>query len=117
MPSIVDVSSACGSKAAALFATGVRTIIRYYSRDTVRPSKRLSREEAEQLAAVGLRLCIVHEGRFGDQASNFDRASGVADALYSRTYGAETIRQPRGSAIYFGVDFDATRPRARWQTN
>jgi len=108
MPSIVDVSTACGNKAAALFATGVRTIIRYYSRDTVRPSKRLTLEESEQLAAVGLRLGIVHEGRFGDQASNFDRASGVADALYSRTYGAEIIRQPRGSAIYFAVDFDVT---------
>lgn len=108
MTSIVDVSTSCGTKASALSAAGVRTIIRYYSRDTTRPSKRLTRQEAEQLAAVGLRLGIVHEGRHGDQATNFDRACGVADAIYARTYGAATIRQPAGSAIYFGVDFDAT---------
>lgn len=113
MASIIDVSSTCGSKAAALFAGGVRTVIRYYSRDTIRPSKRLSLAEAEQLAAAGLRIGIVHEGRHGDTASNFDRPTGVADAQYARTYGAVTIGQPAGSAIYFGVDFDASPAEIR----
>ncbi|WP_421381096.1 glycoside hydrolase domain-containing protein (plasmid) [Paraburkholderia sp. DD10] len=57
------MSSRCDSRASALAAAGVKTIIRYYSRDTVRPSKRLTRTEAEQMGAAGLRLCVVHEGR------------------------------------------------------
>jgi hypothetical protein len=107
MTSIIDASTPCDSKASALSAAGIRTIIRYYSRDTVHPSKRLSRYEAEKLAAAGVRLGVVHDGRFGDRASNFDRASGVADALYARSYGAGAVGQPAGSTIYFGVDFDA----------
>jgi hypothetical protein len=113
MSSIIDVSSVCGAKAAALAAAGVGTVVRYYSRDTVRPSKRLSVAEATQLTAASLRLCIVHEGRHGDQITNFDRATGVADAVYARSYGAGTIGQPAGSAIYFGVDVDATTAQIR----
>jgi hypothetical protein len=113
MAQIIDVSSTCGSKAASLFAAGVRTVIRYYSRDTIRPSKRLSAEEAHQFTAAGLRIGIVHEGRRGDKADNFDRATGVADGLYSRTYGSATIGQPAGSTIYFGVDFDASSAEIR----
>lgn len=113
MPTVVDVSSACGSKSSAMHAVGIRTVIRYYSRDTIRASKRLSREEAVTLAAAGLRLGIVHEGRHGDVATNFDRPSGIADALYARTYGASIVGQPAGSTIYFGVDFDATSAEIR----
>ncbi|WP_161564126.1 DUF1906 domain-containing protein [Cupriavidus lacunae] len=113
MTSIIDVSSACGSKATALNAAGIKTVIRYYSRDTIRPSKRLTQTEAEQLMEAGLRLCIVHEGRFGDKAANFERATGVADAMYARTYGASIIRQPARSTIYFGIDFDASTSEIR----
>ncbi|WP_449433777.1 glycoside hydrolase domain-containing protein [Pseudomonas putida] len=115
MATIIDVSSTCGSKAGALAAAGIRTVIRYYSRDTIRPSKRLKRDEALDFTAAGLRIGIVHEGRFGDKASNFDRACGLADALYARSYGAATIGQPAGSVIYFGVDFDATAAEIRDQ--
>jgi hypothetical protein len=113
MATIVDVSSTCSSRAAALAAAGVKTVIRYYSRDTIRASKRLTRVEASQLGAAGLRLGIVHEGRFGDEASNFDRSCGVEDALYARKFGATEIGQPGGTAIYFGVDFDATPDEIR----
>ncbi|MDB5451974.1 MAG: hypothetical protein JWO33_552, partial [Caulobacteraceae bacterium] len=113
MTEIIDVSYSCGDKAAALALAGVRTIVRYYSRDTIRPSKRLSAAEASLHAAAGLRLCIVHEGRHGDVATNFDRACGVADAQYVLAYGADVIGQPSGSAIYFGVDFDASRTEIR----
>ncbi|MDN0084655.1 DUF1906 domain-containing protein [Crenobacter sp. SG2305] len=113
MTTIIDVSSSCGSRASALAAAGIRTVIRYYSRDTIRPSKRLTQNEAVQLASSGLRLGIVHEGRFGDSVANFDRACGVADALYARNYGARVIGQPAASAIYFAVDFDATAEEIR----
>jgi hypothetical protein len=113
MTKIIDASVPCTPKASALFAAGIGTVIRYYSRDTTRPSKRLSPPEAAALTAAGLRLAIVHEGRFGDQAANFDRASGVANALYAPSYGAQVIGQPDGSTIYFGVDFDATKAQIR----
>lgn len=115
MATIIDVSSACGGKASALAAAGVRTIIRYYSRDTIRASKRLGADEARQLLAAGLRIGIVHEGRFGDKLENFDHASGLADAAYARTYAAASIGQPGGSAIYFAVDFDARPAQIREQ--
>ncbi|MEI5996298.1 DUF1906 domain-containing protein [Paraburkholderia bengalensis] len=113
MASIIDVSSTCGSRASALAAAGVKTVIRYYSRDTVRPSKRPTRAEANQFCAAGLRLGIVHESRQGNIATNFDRSCGVADAQYARQYGANEIDQPAGTAIYFGVDFDASLDEIR----
>ncbi|MDR6202506.1 DUF1906 domain-containing protein [Paraburkholderia graminis] len=115
MPSIIDVSSNCANKASALSAEGVRTIIRYYSRDTTNYSKRLSRPEAMAFKAAGMRLCIVHEGRYGNQAQNFDRGCGVADGAYARTYGAEVIRQPAETCIFFGVDFDARQDEIKRQ--
>jgi hypothetical protein len=113
MMDIIDVSSNCGSRAGALRAAGVATVIRYYSRDTTNPSKRLTRAEAEQLAAAGLRIGIVHEGRHGDRAENFDRDCGMADAQYAGRYGIDVIGQPAGTTIYFGVDFDASAAQVR----
>ena len=113
MTKIVDVSTQCGHKAGALRAAGVETVIRYYSRDTTRPAKRLTVAEAVQLAAAGLRIAIVHEGRRGDQTDNFDRRCGIADAQYAFDYGAHVIGQPGGSAIYFGVDVDVTDAQIR----
>ncbi|WP_421381000.1 glycoside hydrolase domain-containing protein (plasmid) [Paraburkholderia sp. DD10] len=51
--------------------------------------------------------------RFGDKASNFDRSCGVEDGRYARTYGAAEIGQPGRAAIYFGIDFDASRDEIR----
>src|SRR4051812_2902857 len=113
MSEIIDVSADCTGRADALFGAGVRTVIRYYSRDTIRPSKRLSRAEAQRLSAAGLRIAIVHEGRHGDVPENFDRACGVADGSYVASYARETIGQPVGTTIYFGIDFDATPQQIR----
>ncbi|MDB5431460.1 MAG: hypothetical protein JWP35_2576 [Caulobacter sp.] len=108
MPDIIDASQPCDAKAAALKQAGVQTVIRYYSRDTGIPAKRLSRPEAVKLAAAGLRIGIVHEAKHGNQIGSFSRALGVKDGAYARHYGAQEIGQPAGSAIYFGVDFDAS---------
>lgn len=113
MATIVDISSQCGSRGALLRAAGVLTVFRYYSRDTIRPAKRLSRQEALALAGEGLRLGVVHEARRGDLSDSFEYASGIADARYARTYGTETIGQPSGSVIFFAVDFDATAAEVR----
>lgn len=113
MNKFIDVSTQCGQKAAAPRAAGVETIIRYYSRDTVHPAKRLTAAEAAQFTAAGLRIGIVHEGRRGDKVDNFDRRCGIADAKYAFLYGAQVIGQPAGTALYFGVDFDATAAEIR----
>ena len=67
MSEVIDVSFACGSYAGYLAGAGVRTVIRYYSRDTGHPEKRLTRPEASAFAAAGLRLAVVHEAKFGDR--------------------------------------------------
>jgi len=108
MPDIIDVSYACGDQAAYLAGAGVKTIIRYYSRDTALPQKRLSLPEARSFASAGLRLAIVHEARHGDQIASFTNTLGQLDGAYARQYGAQVIGQPAGSAIYFGADIDAT---------
>lgn len=113
MTDIIDVSSDCGTRASALAMAGVKTVIRYYSRDTIRPSKPIRRAEADKLTAAGLRLGIVYEGRYGDKAFNFERATGVADGVYARHYAATEIDQPGGSTIYFAVDFDASAAEIR----
>lgn len=112
MTSIIDASVNCTAKASALRAAGIETVIRYYSRDTVNAAKRLGRTEAEALTRVGMRLGIVHEGRYGDRQENFNHATGIADALYVRSYG-RLLGQPAGSTIYFGVDFDTTAAQLR----
>jgi hypothetical protein len=54
----------------------MRTIIRNDASDIIRMTKRLTRAEAEQFAAAALRVAIVHEGRYGDQATNDNHDCG-----------------------------------------
>jgi len=110
---IIDVSQSCGSSASLLAGAGVKTIIRYYSRDTLHPDKRLTLKEAGQFAAAGLRLAIVHEARAGDAVSSFSEATGGLDGTYARRYGAKIIGQPANSTIYFGVDCDASQAQIK----
>jgi hypothetical protein len=108
MPEIIDVSYQCGDHAEPLASAGVKTIIRYYSRDTSLPAKRLTMAEAAKFACAGLRIGVVHEARHGDRVGSFNRELGFRDGAYARTYASQIIRQPAGSAIYYAVDFDAT---------
>lgn len=115
MPDIIDVSFDCGAQAGFLSGAGVKTVIRYYSRDTGIPAKRLTRGEAWLFASAGIRLGIVHEARHGDQIGSFSRETGVLDGTYAREYGGRIIGQPEGTAIYFGVDVDATAAQIQQQ--
>ena len=108
MTLIFDVSEPCGASAGSLAAAGVQTVFRYYSRNTV-GDKRLTLAEAKQLTAAGLRLGIVHEARHGDQIGSFSKLLGGLDASYCINYAKTVIGQPERSAIYFGVDVDASQ--------
>lgn len=104
---VIDVCHNCETQAGLLAAAGVKTVIRYYSRDTAMPAKRLSLKEARALAAADLRLCVVHEARHGDRIGSFSQDLGVRDAAYALRFAEKCIGQPRGTAIYFAVDLDA----------
>jgi Domain of unknown function (DUF1906)/Bacterial SH3 domain len=105
---IIDVSFSCGDFATALVQARVKTVIRYYSRDTPSSTKRLTLREAGQFAAAGLRIGIVHESRAGNTIGAFTAQSGSLEGVYARNYAAKIIGQPADSAIYFGADVDAT---------
>ena len=106
---IIDTNHRTTAKLGCLASAGVSAIIRYYARFTNQPEKRLTRSEAEAIRDAGMSIAVVHQAA-GDHAGAFSHDSGVADATYARNFGATAIGQPAGSAIYFGVDFDAKEP-------
>ena len=108
MPVVIDCSSVTTSRLTCLRGAGVKTIIRYYARDTSNPAKVVRRAEAQAIAAAGMRLGVVQESRNGDKPSGFSKAIGFEDGRHSRSYAHSEIDQPAGTAIYFGVDFDAS---------
>lgn len=82
---------------------GVRTIIRYYDHeDETLPGKTLRRKERDLIVANGFHIGVVFQhnnNRFG----SFTVTRGRQDAERSLALAAENL-QPKGSAIYFGVD-------------
>jgi len=108
MPAVVDTSNVTTARLSCLRGAGVRTVIRYYARDTRNPAKVVRGPEARAIASAGMKLGAVHEGRLGDRIAGFSEELGFADARHSRTYAFNEIQQPATTAIYFGVDFDAS---------
>lgn len=107
---IIDTNRNCSSAATRLRSLGVKTVIRYYSRDSdPGAAKRLGKAEALSLVQAGLRLCVVHQGKAKHGAEYFGSDSGRDDGAYAKEYAEEVIQQPHGSAIYFAVDFDCSK--------
>lgn len=94
----------CHPFADCLVRQGMEFVIRYYSRTTKNPQKRLTHAEAAQVAKAGLRIATVYQDR-GRLLTDFDHGRGVQDGM-SAQQAAESIAQPPGSAIYFAVDAD-----------
>lgn len=82
-------------------------VVRYYSRTTRQPEKRMLRAEAQAIANAGLRLAIVYQDS-ANTPGYFSRERGATDGRYAYNYAVQQIGQPVGSAIYFAVDYDAT---------
>jgi hypothetical protein len=82
---------------------GIKTIIRYYDHeDETLPGKTLRRDERNLISANGFETAVVfqhHNNRF----ASFTELRGRLDAERSLALAGENS-QPRGSAIYFGVD-------------
>jgi hypothetical protein len=82
---------------------GVKTIIRYFDHeDETLPRKTLRRYERDLILSNGLKLAVVFQ-HHNDRISSFTAARGRQDAERS-LFLAYQNGQPRGSAIYFGVD-------------
>lgn len=66
--------------------------------------KRLTRQEAEVITNAGMQIVSVFETEANRPAKG--AAAGTADGA-AALHEAQLIGQPRGSAIYFAVDYDA----------
>jgi len=107
--SIIDTPVNTTLKLACLKSKGVTTIIRYYNfrNSNQLPEKRLLRPEAQAIAAAGLKLgAVFQQGQ--NSASAFSDELGFKAGVRAFTYARDEIGQPRGSGIYFSVDFDAS---------
>lgn len=94
----------CTASAACLVAEGRQFVIRYHSRTTQQPEKRLEPKEAAELARAGLFLASVYQDR-ARQVEDFGAARGELDAVSALTFAGQ-VGQPAGSAVYFAVDED-----------
>jgi len=94
----------CEASASCLFDAGRGFVVRYHSRTTTQPEKRLSPREAAQLARAGLDIACVYQDR-ARQLTDFGAERGEQDAISALTYAGQ-VGQPAGSAVYFAVDFD-----------
>jgi hypothetical protein len=84
-------------------AIGINTIIRYYDHeDETLPGKTLRRAERDAIVMNGLKMGVVFQHR-NNKFASFTALRGRQDAERSLALAFENS-QPRGSAIYFGVD-------------
>lgn len=84
-------------------AAGLGFVARYFS---FNGAKNLSASEAQRLSAAGIKIVSVFEAR-GDVYSSFTAAQGAKDAAQALQLAAQ-VGQPKGSGVYFAVDFDAS---------
>lgn len=105
-PAIIDASARIDSaKAKALKARGVKTIFRYYCHlPPSLPEKDLQPEEAKIILGEGLSLGVVFQ-HYNNCYRTFENRWGREDAEQALRMAA-ALKQPAGSAIYFGVDGD-----------
>ncbi len=104
----LDASSATDSDSlACLEQAGIGFIGRYYSRTTQIEGKKLTQSEAQLISQSGLLIVAVYEDG-PTSYSYFSAARGTQDAQ-TAIEQAEAIGQPKGTPIYFTVDYNATQ--------
>ena len=105
-PIVIDTATNVRVHAKALFARGVRVVIRYYT-SNMGSGKLLRLDEARALSEAGLGIAVVYQVA-QNKRSDFDRERGKTAGNNAWRYAMQTIGQPAGSAIYFAVDYDAS---------
>lgn len=93
----------------AMRQLGVKTVIRYYEYGISAPPATIAGKEPtvtelKLIAANGLSFLGVFQHNNSSPAT-FTQARGIADATRSLVLASEWS-QPKGSAIYYGVDFE-----------
>lgn len=113
-PKVIDASADVRPHLERLQAAGVWTIFRYYAREAqaILPEKRLKPEEASEIVDRGFSIGVVYQF-FNNVRDNINAVRGRLDAEYAVEHAAVVQNQPRGSAVYFGVDGDWTDAAAR----
>lgn len=94
----------CDPSAECLVGAGKQFVIRYHSRTTRQPEKRISPKEAAELARAGLEIATVYQDN-GRLPEDFGTDRGRLDGASAHGAAAQ-IGQPPHSAIYFAVDND-----------
>lgn len=107
---IIDTPFNTTQNISCLVSRGVGTVIRYYNFSNSRsfPEKCLQLAEAEALGSHGLQIGVVFQQR-QNQVADFTELNGNAAGRRAYRHAHDDIGQPGGSAIYFSVDFDASR--------
>lgn len=101
----------CDAAAADLLSAGRRFVVRYHSRTTQLPEKRLTPQEAAALARAGLDIATVYQDT-ARSVADFGEPRGRQDGLAAFVYAGQ-VGQPPGSAIYFAVDADFSAAQLR----
>lgn len=114
MFTVIDTATPTTPIVNSLTRAGIRTVIRYYNhRDMNQAGKRISRTEAEALESVGISIAAIFQQRAGageprGHIEDLTAVTGRRDATRAMQLSRET-GQPKGSAIYFSVDWDFIR--------
>lgn len=103
----ISTNRQIGNIAACLKSNAIAFACRYYSFTTKQPQKRLTQAEAKSLLDKQIKIVTVYEDGPTEPAY-FTAARGESDGRRAREFGA-ALGQPAGSAIYFAVDYDASR--------
>jgi hypothetical protein len=96
----------------AMRSLGVKTVIRYYEYGISKPpatiaGKEMSMAELKLIQANGLFVLAVFQHNNSSPAT-FTSARGTADATRSVALASEW-GQPKGSGMYYGVDFEPSK--------
>jgi hypothetical protein len=105
-PLIIDTATDTRPYLSALKALGVRAIFRYYAlaAQPEVPQKQLTMAEKDAILDQGFAIGSVYQ-YYSNVPENIHADRGRTDGETALAR-AETFGQPKGSAIYFGVDFD-----------
>ncbi|MFZ4699998.1 MAG: DUF2272 domain-containing protein [Candidatus Methylumidiphilus sp.] len=98
-----DISAICH----CLQSKGIKFVCRYYSFTTHQTHKRLTLPEANAILAEGMQIVTVYEDGPTNPAY-FSKTRGESDGKHAHD-SALALGQPSGSAIYFAVDYDASK--------
>jgi len=105
---MIDASSDTTASIGALKDVGITLVGRYYNQKNSQtlPSKCLTLTEAQALTDAGLGIIVVYQ-QDQSKASDFSMEKGE-QAAKNALKCAERVGQPKGTGIYFAIDFDAT---------